>query len=83
MTKAWPKEVTEDYLRAWSDAASAAGDSETMLIAERALGEPIDIDQTWECGRTRARQISRMTPLGAARLAAQWGTPWPEEVRSC
>ena len=75
----WPEAVTDEYLTMWSESAGAAGDSETMLIADRALGTDIDLDVDWECGPKRARQIARMTPLEAARLAARWGSPFPEE----
>ena len=71
--------IDDEYLSAWARAAAAAGDSETKLIAQIALGETVDLSAAagWNCGAHVLRRLRRYTALGARRIAATWGSPWP------
>lgn len=75
--------LTHEELEAWSKAAAAAGDSETMLIAEIALGRKKDLDLSaqsgYECGPTVLARLRRYTVRGAERIATRWGSPDPVE----
>jgi hypothetical protein len=70
--------MTQEELQAWSDDAAQAGDVETMLIADRAMGiVPIYPPEHYALDAARVRRIAKMTPRGAARIAATWGSPFP------
>lgn len=76
--------LTDEELEAWSESAAAAGDSETMLIAEIALGHKKDLDLSpqspYACGPAVLARLRRYTVRGAQRIAAKWGSPYPDDA---
>jgi hypothetical protein len=72
--------MTQTELQAWSDDAAQAGDAETMLIAERAMGIVPNQPEYYALPAARVRRIAKMTQRGAARIAATWGSPFSETL---
>ena len=92
----WPPHretpMSKEDLEAWEDAAAAAGDAATMLIAGIARGGPArglnsmtakEIEENWPrvLEGSSGEEIAALVrdPARAMAIADSWGDPYPED----
>lgn len=64
--------MERETIEKWEAAAYDAGDSESWMIARKALGFQVLTNDELNIPMRRQKQIVDMTPRGAQRLVAKW-----------